>query len=184
MDGLRREIPVDLLVPAGATGSKRRSAPLTGHTRGAARNVRGLEAALLDHSPMEVRSLDEEDDRVVTVNVAGTVALLIAKAFKIHERVEQAGRPDRVHDKDAGDVYRLMQASDTHTSMEVARNLLADDEFGQVCREGLTHLVRLFRASRTPGTALAVGHLRASVPGDRVTAVCETFTGRLREILG
>ena len=57
---------------------------------------------------MEITALDGTD-RSTTVNVAGPVALLVAKAHKIHDRLKgAASKPDRLTNKDAGDVYRLM----------------------------------------------------------------------------
>jgi len=47
---------------------------------------------------------------VVPANVAGPAALLVAKAYKIHERSGEVGQR-RLTDKDAGDVVRLMMSN-------------------------------------------------------------------------
>ena len=113
--------------------------------------------------------------------MAGPVELLIAKAYKLRERLEHEQRPDRVHDKDAGDVFRLMQASDVRSCITVARRLTTDEELGDICRQGLDHLIQLFRAPRTPGTVMAISHLRAAVPETRVAGVATSFVRALRE---
>ncbi|MCB0998128.1 MAG: hypothetical protein KDB40_02430 [Acidimicrobiales bacterium] len=46
----------------------------------------------------------------MTMNIAGPGALIVAKAHKIWERTSN---DDRVRDKDALDVYRLLQAIPT-----------------------------------------------------------------------
>ncbi len=90
-------IPVDLIVPEGAAfGGGRRAARLTGHGDRAARRAIGLEAALLDNSPMTIAALDlATDTRSVRAKVAGPAALLVAKAHKLHDRVTSA-RVDRL----------------------------------------------------------------------------------------
>ena len=102
-------VPVDLIVPEGASSGEGRRAARSLRTENAgARRAVGLEAALVDHGPLTVTALDPADTRQVTVEVAGLAALLVAKAHKIHDRLE-GGRPDRLSDKDAADVYRIMQ---------------------------------------------------------------------------
>lgn len=53
------------------------------------------------------------------VEVAGVAALIVAKAHKIHERLA-TGRVDRLSDKDAADVVRIMQ---TASASEVGATL-------------------------------------------------------------
>ncbi|HEX2294917.1 MAG TPA: hypothetical protein VHN37_06370 [Actinomycetota bacterium] len=174
-------VPLDLLVPSGMSAARRRSARLDGHERAAARTVAGLEATLLDHDPMVIASLDGADRRASTVEVAGPVALLIAKAYKISERARRGARPDRVHAKDAGDAYRLMQATDVAASIGVARRLVDDPDHGHACAEGLRHLVDLFRGRRTVGTELAIDHFRTALPAERVAAIATSYVRRLDE---
>lgn len=70
-----------------------------------ARPAPGLEAALVDKSPMPISALDPRDRRSVKADVAGVPALLVAKAHKLHERI-RSGRRDRLDDKDAADAFR------------------------------------------------------------------------------
>lgn len=119
-------IPVDLIVPEGAAPpGGRRGARLGVHGRRAARHASGLEAALVDHASMQIAALDPNDTRVVHAEVAGEAALLVAKAHKIHDR-QQRGRADRVDDKDAADVVRLMQTTDPATIGSTLAVLTAD----------------------------------------------------------
>ncbi|MGW2355167.1 hypothetical protein [Actinacidiphila glaucinigra] len=110
-----RTVPVelDILIPRQLSPKVgRRSAKIPPHGQMSARWIEGLEVAAVDRSPMHVSSLDPSDNRNVTVNVAGPAALLVAKAFKIADRLSQAEkRPTRLTDKDAGDVLRIMMTT-------------------------------------------------------------------------
>jgi hypothetical protein len=146
------KVPVDLIVPTDAAPpGGRRGARLKGHSKMAARKIPGLEATLLDHDLMTVASLGDDDDRSFEIAVAGPMALLIAKAYKLHDRLENEARPDRVDEKDAGDAYRIMRTADRQECIEVAHRLVAHPELGHACAVGLQRLDDLFEATR--GTA-------------------------------
>lgn len=82
----RRGIPVDLMVPEHLAGrGGRRGARIPPHDNRAARRAVGLEASVVDQSPVKVESLDG-DGRSAVVNVAGPAALLVAKLHKLGER--------------------------------------------------------------------------------------------------
>ena len=102
---------VDLLVPRVVGGRKGRGASLGAHGRRAAMQVHGLEGALVSHQPITIRSLDRVDTRAFDINVAGPAALLVAKIHKIAERSEDTHR-NRLKDKDAFDVYRILRVID------------------------------------------------------------------------
>lgn len=126
IDGNNVKVPVDFIVPTDAAPpGGRRGARLKGHSKMAARKIPGLEASLLDHDEMTVASLAAGDDRSFEIAVAGPVALLIAKAFKLHERLQNEARPDRVDEKDAGDAYRVMRTADRQQCVEVARQVIS-----------------------------------------------------------
>lgn len=111
IDGATLTVPVDLIVPEGVAASGgRRGARLGPHGKRAARRAIGLEAALVDHASTTIAALDPADTRSISAEVAGPAALLIAKAHKIHDRLASS-RPHRADDKDAADVYRLMQST-------------------------------------------------------------------------
>ena len=116
-------IPIDLIVPEGFAppGRSPRRAPGPPRQPGGEAGL-GLEAALVDKDPMPITALDPADQRAVTVDVAGVAALLVAKAHKLHDR-EQRGRADRLDDKDAADVFRMMQVTSPDTVGSTPRRL-------------------------------------------------------------
>jgi hypothetical protein len=97
------------MVPEALAGPGSRGARLGPHGKRAARRAKGLEGALVDRARHTISSLDPPDQRHITLWVAGPGALLVAKVHKIAERV---GQRNRVSDKDALDVLRLLRAVD------------------------------------------------------------------------
>ena len=102
-------VPVDLLVPEAVGGSGRRGARLGQHGKDVARKARGLEATLSDNRLSTVGALEEADTRRFDIRVAGPSALLVAKLHKLAERAAEP-RGERLKDKDALDVLRLLRA--------------------------------------------------------------------------
>ena len=150
VDGKELTIPIDLIVPEGvAPPGGRRGARLGPHGNRAARRAVGLEAALVDHSPMTVTALEPSDTRQFEVEVAGVAAMFVAKAHKIHDRLE-SNRPGRAEDKDAADVYRLMQ---THVADRRCRDSRRSDarDSGTRNRGGDRLSVRAVRATERRG---------------------------------
>ncbi|MEU9298704.1 MULTISPECIES: hypothetical protein [Streptomyces] len=178
-----RFVPVelDLLVPkqlSPKNGS--RSAKLPPHGTMSARWIEGLEVAAVDRSPLPVGSLDPADDRSLTVNVAGPAALLVAKAFKITDRLGQAAtRPDRLTDKDAGDVLRIMMTASPRQVSNTFTMLRSDPRVGDVAAEGLEKLRQLFGGRATPGVDMAVKALAGSLEENRIRALAPGFIERL-----
>ncbi|MFC8795612.1 hypothetical protein [Streptomyces cinereoruber] len=176
-------VEVDLLVPeALAPGpKKKRRTEMPPHDGWAAKKVPGLEAAAVDRQLMTISSLIPGDDRTVEAYVAGPAALLIAKAFKIHERVEQAARrADRLSAKDAGDVYRIMSFVPVGRVVASLATLRSDQRVGEVTEQGIELLYKLFGAASTPGTELAVQALAGDVPAARVRALISAYAAKLR----
>lgn len=174
-------IPVDLIVPEGnATPGGRRGAPLGPHGNKAARRARGLEAALVDKSRMMVSALDPNDRRSVTVDVAGEAALLVSKAHKLHDRVA-SGKPDRLDDKDAADVVRIMQTTSPTAVGATLKSLLEHPIAGQSTGEALQYLGELFGRRGAPGIQMAARALRVGIPEDRVEAICIAYMSALRQ---
>lgn len=115
----RGDVAVDIMVvPSQANTSKigARAARIPPHERATARITPGLEPALVDQEPVTIAALEANDQRSFDIRVAGPAALLVAKAIKIGERLEQSEtRPDRLKEKDALDAFRLLQAVPTST---------------------------------------------------------------------
>lgn len=106
----RDGIPVDLMVPGALSegGKSHRGARIPPHSNHATRRTVGLEASVVDNDVLPITALDPADGRTFNARVAGPAALLIAKIRKIYERRDQS---DRLNDKDAHDVYRLLLAT-------------------------------------------------------------------------
>ena len=127
-------INTDLLVPDAVAGGGRRGADLGAHGNRTARKVKGLEPALVDKSLRRIAALDDADPRSHEIMVAGPAALLIAKLHKLYDRQSQA---PRLKNKDALDVYRLLQATETDTLAATIRSLSADRRGGQSTRSAV-----------------------------------------------
>lgn len=180
IEGQHVDVPIDLIVPEGlAPPGGSRGARLGPHGNRAARKAAGLEAAIIDNEILTIEALDRDDERSIDCRVAGPTALLIAKAHKIQDRLEQPSRPHRLIDKDAGDVYRLMLTTPTPLVRAVAARLLADERVARPSRRGVELLRQQFGARRAQGVEMAVRSLRVGVPDDRIRAVCVTFVAAL-----
>lgn len=179
VDGTDILVPVDLIVPEGAaTGGGRRGARLGPHGKRAARRAVGLEAALVDHGTMTVSSLDPADPRSVQVEVAGPAALLVAKAHKLHDRIAR-GRADRLDDKDAADVWRLMQTTSPREVGATFAALRAHSIAGPPSTDALAYLDRLFGSRAGQGIEMASRALRLGIPQSRVETLSTTYTATL-----
>lgn len=157
-----RGVPVDLMVPASVAGPGRRGVKAPPHDAASMRRAHGIEATLIDNSPMRISALDPTDRRNFEVAVAGPSALLVAKLHKIQDRI---GNPSRLDNKDAHDVYRLLRATDTGVLAAGIRGLNANPTSASVTQAALGHLDALFaRGATAPGAAMAgaaeelVGH--------------------------
>jgi hypothetical protein len=180
VDGERIEIPIDLIVPEGiAPPGGTRGARLGPHGKRAARKAPGLEAAIIDNDLLAIEALDAQDRRSIASRVAGPTALLIAKAHKINDRLAEEARPDRLIDKDASDVFRLMLATPPEQINDAVPDLLDDPRIAVPAQRGLEMLRAQFGARRAPGVEMAVRALRLGVPEDRVRSVCVAFIAAL-----
>lgn len=178
------KIPVDLLVPEGLSEGGRRSVQIPPHDKMSARRVPGLEAAVVDNDVMAVASLEPSvDTRMIMASVAGPAALLVAKAYKIHDRVKKPGK-SRLNDKDAGDVVRLMMIDEG--PLEVAkrfRKLLVDDRTSEVVKTGLGYLDDLFGARAAVGTEMAVAALAGGLDERTLRALVPGYVAALLQAL-
>lgn len=146
-------IYVDIMVAEALAGKGSRSADLGVHGKRAARRARGLEGAIVDKQVHTIASFDANDTRSVTMNVAGPGALLVAKLHKLGERT---ANDDRVKDKDALDVFRLLRAIATDDLAQRLDGLLLDRDAEPVTRTALAYLHDLFGHSGAIGIQLAI----------------------------
>jgi hypothetical protein len=137
------DIPVDLMIPETMSDpGGRRGGRVPPHSKRATRRASGLEAAMVDHAPAVIQSLDTTDRRSFTIEVAGPAALLVAKLHKLGDRDRQA--PERLNDKDAHDVYRLLVAVDTDDLARTLEMLLSDELASRATRVALDYFTDLF----------------------------------------
>ena len=179
VSGQSVHIELDLLVAAELAAGGR-SARISPHGKMSARRTPGLEVCAVDRSPLLITSLEEDDKRSISVNVAGPAALLVAKAYKISERVANAAaRPDRLTNKDAGDVYRIMATVPARQVAASFVTLVQDPRIGVTATEGLKHLRELFGGRATPGVDLAVEAHAGDIPEDTIRTVAPAYISRL-----
>lgn len=171
-------VPVDLIVPRSiAAEAGRRGARLPGgHGSSAAQKTTGVEGALVDFDPIEIAALEPDDVRHVVVNVAGPAALTIAKLHKLAERLDQ---PRRLLPKDAGDVYRLFEATNLVDMATPFARTLADERSAETARQAITYLRQLFATPRSPGVELAVNALAGVIDERTVATTISGYTGDL-----
>lgn len=146
-------IYLDVMVPEAFAGAGTRGARLGVHGKRAARRAKGLEATLVDRERRTVVALDPTDERSREIWIAGPAALIVAKLHKIGERV---GAQDRVRDKDALDLYRLLQTVSTNQLAEGITRLGADPVSSAVTAEALVTLRQLFTRRDAEGVEMTV----------------------------
>lgn len=115
----------------------------------------GAQAVYLHTSDTElaVAAFDPSDTRQREIWIAGPTALVVAKLHKIGERVSAN---DRVHDKDALDLYRLLQAVPTEQLADGVRRLRADELSRDTTDEALDTLRVLFTRPDAEGVEMTV----------------------------
>ncbi|NQX17028.1 hypothetical protein HQQ86_14110 [Rathayibacter sp. VKM Ac-2857] len=164
------DIAIDLMVVPHQSGTQRqgaRAARLTPHERRTARIARGLEPALVDNRVVSIAALSADDPRSSDLRVAGPAALLTAKAIKIAERLEQAmSQPNRLHEKDALDAFRLLQAIDVPTLVEGFRLHAAEPHAAAASGEA----IEIYRTRGCDPEAVLPRLAAAAASGDPVIA--------------
>ncbi|HET8984945.1 MAG TPA: hypothetical protein VFN03_04205, partial [Trueperaceae bacterium] len=166
--------PVDLMVPerlAGPGGKSARGARIPPHDKHATRRARGLEGAIVDNEMMKVTAFASDDSRTYDVRVAGTAALMVAKAHKIGERAK--GDPDRLVDKDAHDVYRILIATDTAILAVDFARLLADDLSSIPTTQAIAYIRDLFAAGPEATGSEMAGRTEEGI-GEPATVALQT----------
>lgn len=165
---LKDDVRVDLMVPDAIAGAGRRGVRLGVHGNRAARRARGLEGALVDHDSREIASF-HADGRRAEILVAGPAALLVSKLHKLSERIDDS---DRLKDKDALDVLRLLRGTDPADLAAAVARLLADVRSETVTREAIQHLEHLFGQPTAIGSGLAARATEGLEPADTIRASC------------
>lgn len=170
-------IYLDLMVPEDLAGPGTRGARLGPHGKRAARRAKGLEGALIDRERFTIGALDPDDRRTVEMWVAGPGALLVAKVHKIGERVSNQ---DRVRDKDALDVLRLLRSIETEQLSDRLSMLRGNGLSAAVTAEAVGLLPDLFGRAESAGVAMAI---RAAGPGEDPATIAGSVIALIEDLL-
>jgi hypothetical protein len=178
----RGRVAVDIMIvpwQSGTTKKNARAGRIPPHQLQTARITPGLEPALVDHEIHNLGALDPLDDRHLNVNVAGPAALLVSKAIKIEERIgdAEAGQGNRLKEKDALDLFRLLQAIESEDLVSGLRRHFADDHAREVSTRGVRVLQNLGATVDDPLPALAA----RAAGGDRTIPL--SFVALTKELL-
>lgn len=179
-----RGYPVDVLLPEAVSGrlGAGRSGRIPPHDKMAARRVRGIEGAIVDHAPMTVSALEPDDARRYHINVAGPAALLVAKLHKVAEREQQAGRR---RPRDAHDVFRLLRDVDVRDFVSGFAVMKASAVSAEVTREAINHLEALFGEPGDSGAQQAAAAVAPLVEDPQLTAVrCAVLAREVLQAIG
>jgi hypothetical protein len=130
----------------------RRAARLPTQGARLARKTPGIEGVLVDNVRMEIRSLETNDHRRITIAVAGPSALLVAKLHKLYDR---AAANRRVSNKDSYDVLRLLRDIEPGILIDGVRRQLVQDVSRSSAKLGLDYLEELFGDPDSPGSVMA-----------------------------
>lgn len=90
--------------------------------------------------------------------IARPTALLCAKAYKIHDRLDPAElrrKSDRLRPKDYADMYRLLLAVSPEEAATVFGRGAADDRIGEAVTLGRAHLLEVLADSANAATMIA-----------------------------
>jgi hypothetical protein len=138
---------------------------------------------MLDHNTETLSSLEPDSDaRSVEVKVAGVVAILVAKAHKLRDRLAAPKESGRLSNKDAGDVLALMMTSDGTEVAKRFTELLSIPEIAEATQDGLLQLRRQFGAPRSVGVNMAVDALDGVRLEQFVRALAPSYMAQLSEV--
>ena len=102
----------------------------------------------------------------------------MAKTHKLDDRVKER-REDRLDDKDASDVVRLLQTSSPAATAKTLSGLLEHPTAGAPTEFALKRFRDLFGGRAGIGIEMAASALRGAMPGERVRAICLAYCDEL-----
>ncbi len=107
---------------------------------------------LVDADFMTLNALEPNDHRTFDIRVAGPAALLVAKMYKLNDRKGS----DRLSDKDALDVLRLLRGTSTEDMCRRMKNMQKDDRSVAPAAGAIKFMQDLFGRENAPGIQMAV----------------------------
>ncbi len=173
-------VTIDLMVAAAQAGRGRRAARIPPHDKCVARKALGLEAALIDRDHRTVTALDEFDKRSYRMLIAGPAALIVAKTIKIDERRDQS---NRLSDKDALDILRLLRALDSQEIAERMVRIESDARANAVATRATDLILDLFGSPKAVGCEMAVRATEGLMDPDEIIASLVALTTDLLSAL-
>lgn len=149
-------IPVDIMVPSKSSGRAGigRSARLIGHSNKSVRRTDGLEACVVSFKLMKISSFSLDDKREFTIRVASPASIIVAKCFKIAERLETNRN---IANKDSFDVYRLLAHIPMGELVQEFLKLLSDNSSNETTVKGIQYFAKLFTGNLSAPGIDAVG---------------------------
>ena len=123
---------------------------------------------------MKVAALDPDDHRTYDAHIAGPAALMIAKLHKLAER-EHDPNPGRINNKDAHDIYRLLQAITTVDLTTSINRLLQHDLSAAVTGQAVDHLRLMFADSPAAAGSAMAGEAERGLGDPEGTALAVTL---------
>lgn len=128
---------------SGSASKSKRGVPALAadHGKHSVNNADGLELAAYDRS-LEVIDDIADANQSAQVNVASTTALLVAKAYKVSDRLDDP-RTGNVKPKDMGDLWRLTACGNIEQSVTVLREHRNHPEIGDSIAQGQARLHRV-----------------------------------------
>lgn len=170
-------IEIDLLVPDSLGGSGRRGTRLGPHGKRAARKASGLEAALIDNEVRVIEAFEEDDERRFEIRVAGPAALIVAKMHKLSDRRDA---PERLQDKDALDVFRILRAMPTAELAESFRRLQQAPIAREATDRALGYFREMFADPQGQGVVMVVRALAGLADPDEIRQAVVVLAQDLR----
>ncbi|MEE6286288.1 hypothetical protein V2J52_01320 [Georgenia sp. MJ173] len=153
---------VDLIAPMSlargdlTTNRSIRAARIGAHGKHAVSATGGTELSILDRQWRTLRSFD--GGPTVDAYVAGPSALLCAKAYKIHDRLdptELRRNADRLRPKDFADLYRILLVITPEDAAGVFAQGIADPKIGDAVALGSDYLVEILTDASTVASMVA-----------------------------
>lgn len=141
---------VDLIAPMSlsregmTSGRSIRAARIGAHGKAAVSATEGTELTFVDRQLRTLRAFD--GGSTVDAFVAGPTALLCAKAFKLHDRMDPKRlerNPERLRVKDFADVYRLLLAVSPQDAAATFAKGAARDELRDAVQLGQAFLLEI-----------------------------------------
>ncbi len=153
---------VDLIAPMSlardglASTRDIRAARVGPHGKHAVSATRGTELAVLDREWRTLRSFD--DGPGIETYIAGPAALLCAKAYKLHDRLdptELRRNSERLRPKDFADVFRLILTISPDEAALVFRQGVEDTRISAAVQLGAEYLIEVLNDSATVASMVA-----------------------------